>query len=48
MASVMMQVASNMLEGKDKFDGIDKDNVMGTYRVNIPYSIYTGEGEDKK
>ena len=29
--------------GKATFDGIDSANVVGTWRVNIPYSSYTGE-----
>lgn len=43
MASAITTIAFNLLDGKDKFDSIEKDNVVGTWRVNIPYSTYTGE-----
>ena len=39
----LMLSLENMLLEKDKFDGIDVENVVGTWRVNIPYSTYTGE-----
>jgi purine-nucleoside phosphorylase len=34
-------IAENFLENKDKLDGIDKENTVGSWRVNIPYSEYT-------
>lgn len=43
MAEAMVKIAQNMIDGKDKLDGIDKDNAVGSWRVNIPYSAYTGE-----
>ena len=29
--------------GADKFAEVDAANVVGTWRVNIPYATYTGE-----
>lgn len=43
MANTIVTMANNFTEGKDKFDGIATENVVGTWRVNIPYGTYTGE-----
>ena len=44
MADAIATVAKNMLEGKDKFEGLNEGYVIeGTWRVNIPYAPYTGE-----
>ncbi len=43
MAKSITDIAENMIEGRDKLLNIDKDNVVGTWRVNIPYSAYTKE-----
>lgn len=43
MANAIVSIVQNMQGGKDKFDGIDANNVVGTWRVNIPYAVYTGE-----
>lgn len=43
MASAIVTILQNMQGGKDKFDGVDTANVVGTWRVNIPYAAYTGE-----
>ena len=43
MAKTITMIVSNMLDQRDALEGIDKDTVMGTQRVNIPYSAYTGE-----
>ena len=43
MANAIATIVQNMQGGKDKFDGIDANNVVGTWRVNIPYAVYTGE-----
>lgn len=43
MAETILAVLDNMLTEKEKFDCIDMENVVGTWRVNIPYSTYTGE-----
>ena len=47
MASSIISVAKNMLGGEDIFKGIDKDNVVGKWRINIPYSAYTSEDAKK-
>lgn len=43
MAKALCQMVQNLTSGKDKFDGLDAENVVGTWRINIPYSTYTGE-----
>ncbi len=43
MANTIVTLANNFIDGKDKFDSIDAGNVVGTWRVNIPYATYTGE-----
>ena len=47
MASSIISVAKNLLGGDDIFNGIDKDNVVGKWRINIPYSAYTSEDAGK-
>lgn len=36
-------IAQNFQGGADKFAEVDAANVVGTWRVNIPYATYTGE-----
>ena len=43
MANVITTIAQNFLDSKEKFDGVNSDDVVGTWRVNIPYAVYTGE-----
>ena len=43
MASAITAIGQNFLNDKETFDGIDSENVVGTWRVNIPYGVYTGE-----
>ena len=43
MAKAITTIGQNYLNSKDAFDGIDSENVVGTWRVNIPYGVYTGE-----
>lgn len=43
MANTIAQIAQNFQGGADKFADVDADNVVGTWRVNIPYATYTGE-----
>ena len=43
MAEAVKTIANNLANGKAAFDTIDAANVVGTWRVNIPYSAYTGE-----
>ncbi len=42
MAKVITTIAQNFLNSKEKFDGVNSDDVVGTWRVNIPYAVYTG------
>ncbi len=43
MAEAVVTIASNLTSGADTFEGLDAANVVGTWRVNIPYSAYSGE-----
>ena len=43
MASTIFTVMNNLRDGKGTFEGVDSANVVGTWRVNIPYYEYTGE-----
>ena len=43
MANVISTITQNFLNNKETFDGVNKDDVVGTWRVNIPYTTYTGE-----
>lgn len=45
MAEVICTVVQNLINGSDKFDSVDTDNIVGTWRVNIPYSTYSKESE---
>lgn len=43
MAQTITTILDNFANGSYVFDGVDKENIVGTWRVNIPYSAYTGE-----
>ena len=43
MANTITTIARNFINGADRFMGIDKENAVGSWRVNIPYSPYTKE-----
>lgn len=43
MANTIAQISQNFMGGADKFADVDAANVVGTWRVNIPYATYTGE-----
>ena len=43
MANTIAQIAQNFQGGADKFADVDAADVVGTWRVNIPYATYTGE-----
>lgn len=43
MATAISVILQNMLKGSDAFEGIAGENLIGSWRVNIPYSTYTGE-----
>ncbi len=47
MAEVIGKIAKNMLSGENILSDVDKDMLVGTSRVNIPYSAYTGEDSEK-
>ena len=42
MANAVVQIAQNLVAGVGTFDNVNGD-LEGTWRVNIPYSAYTGE-----
>lgn len=42
MAKVITTIMNNLLDGKEMFDQVDAENIVGNWRVNIPYSAYTG------
>lgn len=42
MAKVITKIMNNLLDGKEMFDQVDAENIVGNWRVNIPYSAYTG------
>ena len=43
MANAISTITQNLASGKATFEGIDSANVVGTWRVNSPFSSYTGE-----
>ena len=43
MATAITTLMDNLLGGKETFDGIESENVIGTWRINIPYAAYTGK-----
>lgn len=43
MADVIVDVIENYAEGDSFFDGIETENIVENWRINIPYSAYTGE-----
>ncbi len=43
MAEVIAKIAENLINGKSALDGVETDMIIGDWRVNIPYSAYTGE-----
>lgn len=43
MASTIADITANFMDGKEAFDGVDSANVVGTWRVNIPYATYTAK-----
>lgn len=43
MAATICQITSNFIGGVDKFDKVAEENIVGTWRVNIPYATYIGE-----
>lgn len=47
MAKVITTVVQNLLDGKSTFEGVNSSDVVGTWRVNIPYATYTAENENQ-
>ena len=43
MASTILKISQNYAMGQNALAGITADNIVGDWRVNIPYSVYTGE-----
>lgn len=43
MATVITTVMNNYLDGRQTFEGVAAEQVIGDWRVNIPYETYTGE-----
>lgn len=43
MAGTIAQITENYMTGAETFTDVDSENVVGTWRVNIPYATYTGE-----
>ena len=43
MAEAITRIAQNYLDERDVFDELDEEELVGDWRVNIPYAIYTGE-----
>ena len=46
MATAITTIMKNLLNGTSTFDGIDSKNVVGTWRVNIPYSAFTADSAE--
>ena len=42
MADALVDVAENFIKGDNAFDGIDEENIVGNWRINIPYEKYIG------
>ncbi|MCC8097524.1 MAG: substrate-binding domain-containing protein, partial [Eubacterium sp.] len=45
MAEAIEVISANYMSGAETFDGIDEANVVGTWRVNIPYGTYTADSK---
>ncbi|MCI9162262.1 MAG: substrate-binding domain-containing protein [Lachnospiraceae bacterium] len=43
MANTISKITANFMGGADTFADVETENVVGTWRVNIPYATYTGE-----
>ncbi len=46
MAQSIVKISTNFLGETEKLDGIDKNNIIGDWRVNIPYSAYIKESTE--
>ncbi len=45
MAKTIATIVANLHTGKNALYDIDEENTVGGWRVNIPYSTYTSEGQ---
>ena len=45
MAKAIATIAENFMLGRAPFEGIDSSMTVGDWRVNIPYSSYTGDSD---
>ena len=43
MAKTIVTIGQNFLNQKSTFEGVSAEDVVGDWRVNIPYHTYTGE-----
>ncbi len=48
MAEAITKIANNFIGGTNIFESIAPEHLVGEWRVNIPYSAYTANGEDGK
>ena len=48
MAEAISTIVKNFLGGKNMLDGVDEELIVDGWRVNIPYSIYTGKNEGQE
>ena len=46
MAEAIVKIANNFIGEMEIFDGVDEENLVGSWRVNIPYSAYTADSAD--
>ena len=47
MAETIVKIANNFISNSDIFTDIDEENLIGKWRVNIPYSAYTGDDAEE-
>lgn len=43
MASTITQIAQNFFDSKNALDGLNQEDLVGNWRVNIPYATYMGQ-----
>lgn len=46
MADAIVKIALNFEGGKSTFDGLPEEELIGGWRINIPYSAYTRENDE--
>ena len=47
MAKAIVAVCENMLLERDVLQGIEEEMTVGGWRINIPYAVYTAEGNEQ-